>query len=240
MKRVYLDHIAATPLDPGAAEAMRPFLDGRFREPAEPAQRRPGGARGRRGGPGPGGRARRRGRKRDHLHRLRVRGEQLRHQGAGARPPRQRLSPGPVGGRAPVGPPFGQEPGEVRVLLDPGAGGQGRPGRPRGDQEGDPQRDRPRLRHAGQQRGGHDRAGGRNQPRLPGRGRDPAHRCRRGRGQHPRRCRRARRGRPQPGGKPVLRSQGRRPRFLSGKASVSCRSSTAASRREAAARERRT
>jgi len=33
MKRVYLDHIAATPLDPGAAEAMRPFLDGRFGNP---------------------------------------------------------------------------------------------------------------------------------------------------------------------------------------------------------------
>ena len=33
MKRIYLDHIAATPLDPGAAEAMRPFLDGRFGNP---------------------------------------------------------------------------------------------------------------------------------------------------------------------------------------------------------------
>ncbi|OGD19858.1 MAG: cysteine desulfurase NifS [Candidatus Aminicenantes bacterium RBG_16_63_16] len=33
MKRVYLDHIAATPLDPGVAEAMRPFLDGRFGNP---------------------------------------------------------------------------------------------------------------------------------------------------------------------------------------------------------------
>ncbi len=33
MKRVYLDHIAATPLDPGVAEAMRPFLGGRFGNP---------------------------------------------------------------------------------------------------------------------------------------------------------------------------------------------------------------
>jgi cysteine desulfurase len=33
MKRVYLDHIAATPLDPGVAEAMRPFLEGRFGNP---------------------------------------------------------------------------------------------------------------------------------------------------------------------------------------------------------------
>ena len=33
MRRVYLDHIAATPLDPAAAEAMRPFLDGRFGNP---------------------------------------------------------------------------------------------------------------------------------------------------------------------------------------------------------------
>jgi len=33
MKRVYLDHIAATPLDPGVAEAMRPFLAGRFGNP---------------------------------------------------------------------------------------------------------------------------------------------------------------------------------------------------------------
>ncbi len=33
MKRVYLDHIAATALDPGVAEAMRPFLDSRFGNP---------------------------------------------------------------------------------------------------------------------------------------------------------------------------------------------------------------
>ncbi len=33
MKRVYLDHIAATPLDPGVAEAMRPFLGGVFGNP---------------------------------------------------------------------------------------------------------------------------------------------------------------------------------------------------------------
>ena len=33
MRRVYLDHIAATPVDPAAAEAMRPFLEGRFGNP---------------------------------------------------------------------------------------------------------------------------------------------------------------------------------------------------------------
>jgi len=33
MKRVNLDHIAATPLDPAVAEAMRPYLDGRFGNP---------------------------------------------------------------------------------------------------------------------------------------------------------------------------------------------------------------
>ncbi len=127
-----------------------------------------------------------------------------------------------------------------RLRGHPRAGGPDRPGRPGRGRSGDPPGHRADQRHAGQQRGGHGRAGRRDRRHRPAARRALPHGCGAGRGQPPAGCRSAQRRParalraqvPRPEGRrAALRAQGRA-------AGALCR--RAAARSGAAGREPKT